>query len=89
MSGCILSVGGETIAKIGKAWTVDTEVYNWLQKYCEDNGKKQSFMVNAFLKERLKPIYGGWICPECQTLNKNIIPICYNCDYKRDFSKGD
>ena len=38
------------MTKIGKTFTIDLDVYNWLEQYAKDKNRKVSYMVNLALR---------------------------------------
>mgnify|MGYP005836405401 CR=1 FL=1 len=72
---------GETM-KIGKTFTIDLEVYNWLDQHAKGEKRKVSFIVNKALRQ-FKMAMTMWRCPECQANNANEFNSCHNCDYSK------
>ena len=70
------------MTKIGKTFTIDLEVYNWLDQHAKGEKRKVSFIVNKALRQ-FKMAMTMWRCPECQANNANEFNSCHNCDYSK------
>ena len=73
------------MTKIGKTFTIDLDVYNWLEQYAKDKNRKVSYMVNLALR-RIKEQTQTWKCPKCKVSNGNEFTTCHNCEYVLDFN---
>jgi sugar/nucleoside kinase (ribokinase family) len=72
------------MTKIGKTFTIDLDVYNWLVQHAKDKNRKVSFVVNLALR-KIKNQTQTWTCPECGTSNGNQFSDCHKCDYVLSF----
>jgi ribosomal protein L40E len=70
------------MGKIGKTFTIDIDIYNWLEQHAKDKNRKVSYIVNAALRQTKRSLE-LWICPECKASNDNRFNDCHNCDYVR------
>ena len=70
------------MAKIGKTFTIDLDIYAWLEQYAKDKDRKVSFVVNQALRQ-IKRSVETWDCPECGTGNHNQFTSCHNCEYDK------
>ena len=68
------------MAKIGKTFTIDLDIYAWLEQYAKDKDRKVSFVVNQALRQ-IKRSVETWDCPECKASNHCNYNDCHNCDY--------
>ena len=66
----------------GKTFTIDLDVYNWLDQHAQGEKRKVSFIVNKALRQ-FKMAMTMWICPKCKTNNANEFDSCFECDYNR------
>jgi len=72
------------MTKIGKTFTIDLDVYNWLVQYAKDKNRKVSYMVNLALR-KIKDQTQMWTCPECGQSNGNQFTDCVKCEYVLSF----
>jgi sugar/nucleoside kinase (ribokinase family) len=72
------------MGKIGKTFTIDLDVYNWLVRHAEKKNRKVSFVVNLALR-KIKSQTEMWTCPECGVSNGNEYTDCHKCDYILSF----
>ena len=72
------------MGKIGKTFTIDIDIYNWLEQHAKDKNRKVSFVVNKALRQ-IRRTTQQWQCPKCQKYNHNQYSDCHNCEYKLDF----
>ena len=63
------------MTKIGKTFTIDLDVYNWLVAHAKDKNRKVSFVVNKALRQ-IKRTTLEWKCPICNTYNDNKALSC-------------
>jgi len=68
------------MGKVGKTFTIDHELYTWLANHAKNEGKKESYIINAMLNN-LKRQYETWSCPKCNATNANQFTVCHGCDY--------
>ncbi len=68
------------MSKIGRSFTIDTQVWVWLEEYSIKVNKKKSDIVNQALKERLEPIMASWICYKCDAKNSVQFRECFKCE---------
>jgi 3-methyladenine DNA glycosylase AlkD len=68
------------MGKIGKTFTIDLDIYTWLEQHAKDKNRKVSYVVNAALRQ-IKREVETWDCPECNKNNANQFKTCYNCEY--------
>ena len=64
------------MTKIGKTFTIDLDVYNWLVDHAIKEKRKVSFVVNAALRQ-IKRTTQQWKCPICNTYNDKASLSCY------------
>ena len=64
------------MTKIGKTFTIDLDVYNWLVKHAADKERKVSYVVNLALR-KIKQESQTWKCPVCGALNDEESQSCY------------
>lgn len=67
------------MGKIGKTFTIDLDVYNWLEKYAEEKKRKVSYVVNAALRKTKNEIE-TWDCDVCGKNNGSKYTTCWNED---------
>ena len=72
------------MTKIGKTFTIDLDIYNWLVQHAKDKNRKVSFVVNLALR-KIKSDAQTWACPECGTSNGNQFTTCVKCEYVLSF----
>jgi len=72
------------MAKIGKTFTIDLDIYTWLEQHAKDKNRKVSYIVNAALR-KIKEQVQTWTCPECGASNGNQFSDCHKCDYILSF----
>jgi len=72
------------MTKIGKTFTIDLDIYNWLVQHAKDKNRKVSFVVNLALR-KIKSDAQTWKCPKCGSSNGNQFNHCHKCEYKLDF----
>jgi hypothetical protein len=63
------------MGKIGKTFTIDLDIYTWLEQHAKDKNRKVSFVVNKALRQ-IKRISEQWQCPVCNTYNDNRSLSC-------------
>jgi ribosomal protein L40E len=68
--------------KIGKTFTIDLDIYNWLEQHAKDKNRKVSYVVNQALRQ-IKRTVETWDCPKCQSNNSNQFNDCHKCDYTK------
>jgi len=64
------------VGKIGKTFTIDLDVYQWLEQHATKEKRKVSYIVNAALRQ-VKRTTQQWKCPMCNTYNDNASLSCY------------
>mgnify|MGYP003149787581 CR=1 FL=1 len=75
-----------TEGKIGKSFTIDLDVYVWLEKYAKEHKQKQSAIVNTILR-RAKKSFTSWDCSVCGFVNTQESKTCYSL-VDGEFCKG-
>ena len=70
--------------KIGKTFTIDLDIYNWLEEHARKKNRKVSYVVNMALRQ-IKQTTQQWQCPKCEKYNANEFTTCHNCEYVLDF----
>ena len=51
--------------KIGKTFTIDLDIYNWLEEHARQKERKVSYIVNMALRQ-IKQTTEQWKCPICK-----------------------
>jgi hypothetical protein len=64
------------MGKIGKTFTIDIDIYNWLEQHARKENRKVSFVVNQALRE-IKRSLQTWKCSVCGMYNDNESTSCY------------
>ena len=64
------------MAKIGKTFTIDIDIYNWLEQHARKENRKVSFVVNQALRE-IKRSIETWKCSVCGMHNNNENQSCF------------
>ena len=64
------------MAKIGKTFTIDIDIYNWLEQHAKAKDRKVSFVVNQALRE-IKRSIETWKCSVCGMHNNKEIKSCF------------
>ena len=64
------------MTKIGKTFTIDLDVYNWLVEHAEKKKRKVSYVVNMALRQ-VKRTTEQWKCPVCGAYNDRASLSCY------------
>jgi len=64
------------MAKIGKTFTIDIDIYNWLEEHARKKERKVSYIVNMALRQ-IKQTTEQWKCSVCNTWNDIESKGCY------------
>ena len=64
------------MTKIGKTFTIDQDIFNWLVEHAEAKGRKVSYVVNLALR-KIKQESEHWLCPVCRAQNDKESKSCY------------
>jgi sugar/nucleoside kinase (ribokinase family) len=64
------------MTKIGKTFTIDQDIFNWLVEHAEAKGRKVSYVVNLALR-KIKQESEHWKCPVCGAFNDKESKSCY------------
>lgn len=64
------------MAKVGKTYTIDLSVYQWLEQHAKEHNMKVSYLVNAVLNTAKRQSQ-TWKCSVCGTSNSNENPTCF------------
>ena len=64
------------MGKIAKTFTIDIDIYNWLEQHAKDKNRKVSFVVNHALRQ-IKRESERWKCPVCGEFNGKMNKSCY------------
>ena len=70
------------MAKIGKTFTIDIDIYTWLEQHAKAKDRKVSFVVNQALRQ-IKRNVETWDCPKCGKNNANEFKSCWNCEHDK------
>jgi len=74
------------MAKIGKTFTIDLSVYNWLEQHAKEHNMKVSYIVNAILSTSQRQSQ-TWQCSVCSKSNHIDNQSCYYLN-DGEFCKG-
>ena len=64
------------MAKIGKTFTIDLDVYQWLEQHAKEHNMKVSYVVNAILSTSKRQSQ-TWKCTVCGKSNHIDNRTCY------------
>jgi nitrous oxide reductase accessory protein NosL len=64
------------MTKIGKTFTIDYDIFNWLVEHARQKERKVSYIVNMALRQ-IKQTTEQWKCPICNTWNDIESKGCY------------
>ena len=62
------------MTKIGKTFTIDQDIFNWLVEHAEAKGRKVSYVVNLALR-KIKQESQTWKCTVCGALNDGKVNL--------------
>ena len=67
------------MTKIGKTFTIDQDIFNWLVEHAAAKERKVSYVVNLALRKIKQESQESenWICPVCDTQNDKESKSCY------------
>jgi hypothetical protein len=57
------------MGKAPKTVTLDIKVHQWIERYAEEKGRKESAIVNTILRRYLGNHFGSWECESCSYVN--------------------
>ena len=70
------------MGKIGKTFTIDIQVYQWLERHAKEHHRKVSYIVNAALRQSMRQTQ-TWDCPKCGKNNDNEFKSCWSCEHDK------
>ena len=67
------------MTKIGKTFTIDQDIFNWLVEHAAAKERKVSYVVNLALRKIKQESQQSenWICPVCDMQNDKESKSCY------------
>ena len=64
------------MTKIGKTFTIDYDIFNWLVAHASKENRKVSYVVNAALRQ-IKQTVEKWKCSVCGAYNDRENLSCW------------